>query len=318
VCDMQAVCPNALLMNYTNPMSILTWAVYEAFPRQRVVGLCHNIQNTARELASYLDVDPSRLSYDCAGINHMTWFLRLMVDGQDAYPRLFKAAEDPATFAKDKVRFELMRCLGWFVSESSEHTAEYTPYFLRRDDQIEAYDVPVDDYIRRSERNLRRYAETRAKLLAGEGFLLERSEEYGAVIIQAMLTDRPALIYGNVANTGLISNLPEGCCVEVPVVVDRNGLRPVHVGKLPPELAAHCAPHVFVQELTVRAALEGSRARVYRAAMLDRHAASVLSLREIRMMTDELIEAHGPALPARITAGTDAVGAEEMLRASVP
>lgn len=315
--DMQAVCPGALLMNYTNPMSILTWAVYEAFPQQRVVGLCHNIQNTARELASYLDIEPSRLSYDCAGINHMTWFMRLMIDGRDAYPRLFEAANDPEVFARDKVRFELMRSLGWFVSESSEHTAEYTPYFLRREDQIEAYDVPVDDYIGRSERNLRRYAETRAKLLAGESFPLERSEEYGSVIIQAMLTGEPALIYGNVANTRLIENLPERCCVEVPVVVDRNGLRPVHVGKLPPELAAHCAPHVFVQELTVRAALEGSRDRVHRAAMLDRHAASVLSLSEIRMMTDELIAAHGPALPAGIRAGSDSVGADERLQASV-
>ena len=300
VADMQAVCPNALLMNYTNPMSILTWAVYQAFPQQRVVGLCHNVQFTAEDLAEYLKVDLARLSYDCAGINHMTWFLRLMIDGQDAYPKLFEAAEDPEIFAKDKIRFELMRHLGRFVSESSEHTAEYTPYFLRRDDQIAAYDVPVDEYIRRSERNLRRYAETRRKLLAGESFPLERSAEYGSVIIHAMVTGQTALIYGNVRNDRLIENLPEGCCVEVPVVVDRNGLRPVHVGNLPPELAAHCAPHVFVQHLTVRAALEGDRASVHRAAVLDRHAASVLSLSEIQAMTEELIQAHGPAMPLGI------------------
>ena len=316
VADMQAVCPDATLLNYTNPMSILTWAVYKAFPRQRVVGLCHNVQFTADDLAGYLGVDVARLSYDCAGINHMTWFLRLMIDGEDAYPRLFEAAENPAIYAKDKVRFELLRHLGRFVSESSEHTAEYTPYFLRRDDQIAEFDVPVDEYVRRSERNLQRYAETRRKLLAGESFPLERSAEYGATIIDAMVTGKTALVYGNVENTRLIENLPEGCCVEVPVVVDRNGLRPVHVGNLPPELAAHCAPHVFVQDLTVRAALEGDRERVYRAAMLDRHAASVLSMREIRAMADELIEAHGDAMPAGIRARGNARFPGEGLRAA--
>ena len=300
VTDMRAVCPHALLMNYTNPMSILTWAVARAFPEQRVVGLCHNIQNTAQDLSEYLKVDVARLSYDCAGINHMTWFNRLMIDGKDAYPALFEAARDPAIFARDKIRFELLRHLGRFVSESSEHTAEYTPYFLRRDDQIAAFDVPVDDYIRRSERNLKRYAETRRALLAGESFDLERSTEYGAVIIKAEVTGKLAMIYGNVSNTGLIDNLPPGCCVEVPVAVDHNGLRPLHVGTLAPELAAHCAPHVFVQELTVRAALEGDRDAVYRAAMLDRHAASVLTLADIRAMTDELIEAHGDMMPQGI------------------
>ena len=183
------------------------------------------------------------------------------------------------------------------MSESSEHTAEYTPYFLRRDDQITAYAVPVDEYVRRSEENLRRYAATRQALLAGESLALRPSEEYGARIIHAMLTNEPALIYGNVRNTGLITNLPPDCCVEVPVVVDRNGLRGCHVGALPPELAAHCAPHVYVQHLVVRAALDGDRARVYRAAMLDRHAASTLSIREIRAMVDDLIAAHGTALP---------------------
>ena len=298
--DMRAVCPGALLLNYTNPMSILTWAVYRAFPEQRVVGLCHNVQHTARDLASYLGVERSRLSYDCAGINHMTWFMRLEIDGKDAYPRLHRAANSPEIYARDKIRFELLQQLGRFVSESSEHTAEYTPYFLRRDDQIAEFDVPVDDYIHRSERNLQRYAETRHKLLAGESFPLERSDEYGASIISGMVTNEPQLIYGNVRNTRLIWNLPEDCCVEVPVIVDRNGLRACHVGALPPELAAHCAPHVFVQDLTVRAAIEGDRDAVYQAAMLDRHAASVLSLREIRALVDELIEAHGTAMPQGI------------------
>ncbi len=297
VAEMRELCPGAVLLNYTNPMSILTWAVYRAFPEQRIVGLCHNVQYTARDLASYLGIDLERLSYHCAGINHMTWFLKLEVDGRDAYPALRQAMADPKIYARDKVRFELMRVLGWFVSESSEHTAEYTPYFLRRPDQIEAFDVPVDEYVRRSERNLQRYAETRRRLIAGEAFPLERSAEYASLIIRAMVTGEPELIYGNVENTRLIDNLPEGCCVEVPVIVDRNGLRPCHIGALPPELAAHCAPHVFVQDLTVSAGLDGDRARVHRAAVLDRHAASVLSLSEIGAMVDELIAAHGDAMP---------------------
>ncbi len=300
VADMRELCPEALLLNYTNPMSILTWAVYRAFPEQKVVGLCHNIQFTARDLAEYLDVDIARLSYDCGGINHMTWFLRLMIDGKDAYPALKEAAKNPEIFAKDKIRFELMKHLGRFVSESSEHTAEYTPYFLRDDSQIAEFDVPVDEYVRRSVRNLRRYAETREKLLAGDSFPIERSAEYGASIIHAMVTGKPAIIYGNVENKGLIDNLPEGCCVEVPVVVDFNGLRPLHVGTLPPELAAHCAPHVFVQHLTVRAALEGDRKSVYQACVLDRHAASVLTLRQIRALADDLIDAHGQSMPEGI------------------
>ncbi len=300
VADMRELCPDALLMNYTNPMSILTQAVYERYPDQKVVGLCHNVQNTANELAEYLSVEPERLNYDCAGINHMTWFLKLRIDGEDAYPRLREAMNDPAIVAKDKVRFELMRTFGWFVSESSEHNAEYTPYFLKSSATIAEYDVPVDDYVRRSERNLRRYAETRRKLMAGETFDLKRSVEYGSLIVHAMATGKPQLIYGNVRNTGLIDNFPRDCCVEVPIVVDRNGLRPCHVGTLPPELAGYCAPHVYVQDLTVKAALGGSRERVHRAAVLDRHAASVLSLAEIRAMVDEMIDAHGDAMPAGI------------------
>lgn len=157
--------------------------------------------------------------------------------------------------------------------------------------------MPVDEYIRRSKANMRDYAATRRALLAGETLHLRPSVEYGARIINAMATNEPALFYGNVRNTRLIDNLPENCCVEVPVVADRNGLRPCHVGTLPPELAAHCAPHVFVQELVVRAALDGDRDRVYRAALLDRLAPSVLSIAEIRAMVDELIAAHGAALP---------------------
>jgi alpha-galactosidase len=295
--EMATLCPTATLLNYTNPMSILTRAVYEAFPKLPVVGLCHNVQFTARDLAGYLKVASERLSYRCGGINHMCWFLDLQIDGKDAYPQLWQAMEDPAIYAEDKVRFELMKWYGRFISESSEHNAEYNGYFLKRDDQIAAFDVPIDEYVRRSERNLRRYAETRAKLLAGEPFPIERSVEYGSLIIHAIVTGRQRLIYGNVRNDRLIDNLPEGCCVEVPVVVDRNGLQPVRIGALPPQLAGYCAPHTYSQDLVVRAAIEEDPAHLYQATLLDPQIATALTLAEIRRLVDAMLTAHADMLP---------------------
>jgi alpha-galactosidase len=300
--EMEELCPRALLLNYTNPMSILMEALYTAHPEIKSVGLCHSVPYTAREIASYIGVDNEELLYECAGINHIAWMTRLEVDGEDAYPRLFEAMEVPEIYARDKVRFELMRRLGYFVTESSEHNAEYTPYFLRDDALIERFDVPVDDYVRRSERNLLRYGEIRRKLLAGDSFALERSVEYGSLIIHSLVTGQSRTIYGNVENTNLVTNLPKGCCVEVPILVDEAGLRPCYFGDLPPQLAATCAPHTAVQNLTVRAALEGKREHVYHAVMLDRHAPSVLSLDEMAAMVDELIEAHGDALPESLRA----------------
>ena len=305
--EMRQLCPEALLMNYTNPMSMLMEALYTAHPEVKSVGLCHSIPYTAREISSYIGVDHEQLLYECAGINHIAWMIRLEVDGEDAYPLLFAALEDPDVYAKDKVRFELMRRFGYFVTESSEHNAEYTPYFLKDDAKIEVFDVPVDEYIRRSEENLAAYAETRQRLLDGAIFPLERSVEYGSLIIHSFVTGEARAIYGNVENTGLVTNLPDGCCVEVPILVDGTGLHHCRVGGLPPQCAAACAPHTAVQNLTVRAALEGRRDHVYHAAMLDRHAPSVLSLDEIAAMVDELIEAHGDTMPEGIrTAGAGA------------
>jgi alpha-galactosidase len=295
--EMGELCPEALLLNYTNPMGILMEALYTARSEVKSVGLCHSVPLTAREISSYLGIDHEELLYECAGINHIAWMTRLEVAGADAYPLLFAAMEDPDTYAKDKVRFELMRRFGYFVTESSEHNAEYTPYFLRDDELVKRYDVPVDEYIRRSEANLLEYAKTREKLLAGESFPLERSVEYGSLLVHSIVTGEARMVYASIENTNLVENLPRGCCVEVAVAVDGTGLRPCHYGELPPQLAAHCAPHVAVQDLTVRAALEGNRDHVYHAAMLDRHAASVLSLDEIAAVVDELIEAHGDALP---------------------
>jgi len=298
--EMEELCPGALLLNYTNPMSMLTWAVYRAHPSVPVVGLCHNVPYTVREIASYIGVPHEELAYDGAGINHIVWLTRLEYGGEDAYPLLFTAMENLEVYAKDRVRFELMRRFGYFVTESSEHNAEYTPYFLRDDGLIERYGVPVDEYVRRSEENLVEYAETRRKLIAGEEFPLERSVEYGSLIVHSMVTGEARMVYASIENTNLVENLPRGCCVEVAVAVDGTGLRPCHYGELPPQLAAHCAPHAAVQDLTVRAALEGNRDHVYHAAMLDRHASSVLSLDEIAAVVDELIEAHGDSMPQGI------------------
>jgi alpha-galactosidase len=298
--EMEELCPGAILLNYTNPMSMLTWAVYKAHPSVPVVGLCHNVPYTIREIASYIGVPHEEMAYDGAGINHIVWLTRLECGGEDVYPRLLAAMEDPEIYAKDKVRFELMRRFGYFVTESSEHNAEYTPYFLRDDELVKRYDVPVDEYIRRSEANLVEYAKTREKLLAGESFPLERSVEYGSLIVHSVVTGEARMVYASIENTNLVENLARGCCVEVAVAVDGTGLRPYHYGELPPQLAAHCAPHAAVQDLTVRAALEGNRDHVYHAAMLDRHDASVLSLEEIADVVDELIEAHGDALPEGI------------------
>src|SRR5215207_9189148 len=240
--EMLELCPDALLLNYTNPMSMLTWSVYKACPDVRVVGLCHNVPYTTREIASYIGVPHEELVYEGAGINHIVWLTRLEVDGEDAYPRLFEAMKDPEVYARDKVRFELMRRFGYFVTESSEHNAEYTPYFLRDDELVKRYDVPVDEYIRRSEANLVEYAKTREKLLAGESFPLERSVEYGSLIVHSVVTGEARMVYASIENTNLVENLARGCCVEVAVAVDGTGLRPCHYGELPPQLAAESCP----------------------------------------------------------------------------
>ncbi len=300
--ELRELAPRAVLLNYSNPMSMITWAVYRAFPEQQVVGLCHNVQHTAEDLARYLDVAPNRLSYDCAGINHMTWFLRLELDGEDAYPALRRAAERPDVVSQDRVRFEILKQFGWFVSESSRHFAEYGPYFLKSDSEIERLHIPIALSIKLAEERGERYRQDRAHLLAGGGFPFEKSVEYGAEIIHSMVTNTPTLIYGNIENKGHITNLPDGACVEIPVVVDANGFRGSIVGDLPPELAAQCVPHVFVQDLIGRAVIEQNRELVHRAAILDRHLPSVLPLHRIRSLVDELLTIHAPMLPPGLRA----------------
>ncbi|MEO8687413.1 MAG: alpha-glucosidase/alpha-galactosidase [Solirubrobacteraceae bacterium] len=294
--DMAELCPDAWLLNYTNPMAMLCQAYAHGSPHTKVVGLCHSIQHTTRQLAEYVGVPFEEITFLGAGVNHQSFILRFERDGEDLYPRLDAAIEaDPEL--RRKVRVELYRRFGYFPTESSEHSAEYLPWLMRDDAALERFRIPVDEYVRRSEENLVLYEEIKASLRDGEGFEIERSLEYAPLIVHAMTTGQPQVIYGNVINEGLIDNLPAGACVEVPCVVDRTGVQPTRVGALPAQCAALNRTFLNVVELTVRAALEGRRDHVYHAAMLDPNASGSLDLDTIRTICDELIEAHGDALP---------------------
>jgi len=294
--DMARACPDAWLLNYTNPMAMLCWSVYEGSPIQRVVGLCHSVQHTTRRLAELVGVPFEDVTFLGAGINHQSFILRFERGGENLYPLLDEAIARDPELART-VRAELYRRLGYYPTESSEHGAEYLPWFMRHDEMIERFRIPVGEYVRRSEENLVEYERVRAALADGEGFEIERSLEYGSLIIHSIETGTERVIYGNVRNSGLIENLPDGCCVEVPCIVDRTGVQATHVGALPPQLAALNRTFANVCELTVRAALEGNREHVYHAAMLDPNTAASLTLDEIERLVDELLAAHRDALP---------------------
>jgi alpha-galactosidase len=294
--DMAEECPDAWLLNYTNPMAMLCWAVYEGSSINRVVGLCHSVQGTTRRLAELVGVPFDEVTFLGAGINHQSFILRFERGGENLYPLLDAAIERDPELART-VRAEMYRRLGYFPTESSEHGAEYVPWFMRHDELVERYRISVGEYVQRSEENMREYEHIRSVLAAGEGFEIERSLEYASLIIHSIETGTERVVYGNVRNSGLIDNLPDGCCVEVPCLVDRTGVQPTHVGALPPQLAALNRTFANVCELTVRAALEGKPEHVYHAAMLDPNTAASLTLDEIGALVDELLDAHRHALP---------------------
>ncbi len=249
--DMAELCPDAWLLNYTNPMAMLVQAYGHGSPHTKVVGLCHSIQHTTRQLAEYVGVPFEEVTFLGAGVNHQSFILRFERDGEDLYPALDAAiAADPEL--QRKVRVELYRRFGYFPTESSEHSAEYLPWLMRDDAALERFRIPVDEYVRRSEENLELYEEIKAKLRSGEGFEIEQSVEYAPLIVHAMTTGQPQVIYGNVINEGLIDNLPAGACVEVPCVVDRTGVQPTRIGALPAQCAALNRTFLNVVELTVR------------------------------------------------------------------
>ena len=297
--DMEEVCPDVTFLNYVNPMAMITWAVLKA-TRIKTVGLCHSVQGTAWQLEQYMGIPRGELTYRCAGINHMAFYLELQHKGEDVYPLLRKAVQRPEVWRKDQVRFELFRRLGYFVTESSEHSAEYNPYFIRRDrpDLISRFSIPIDELPRRYEVQAAWWEQMRQQLLDGTAeFTPEHSGEYASLIIHSMETNTPRVIYGNVLNTGLITNLPDGCCVEVPCLVDANGLQPTVIGALPLQLTALQMSNINVQGLVVEAVLTGNREHVYHAAMFDPHTAAELTLDQIYTLVDELFEAHGAMIP---------------------
>jgi alpha-galactosidase len=303
--DMQEVCPDALLMQYVNPMAINCWAIKEIAPEIRNVGLCHSVQHTAGHLAECLGEDIGEINYLSAGINHIAFFLKyekLHADGrrEDLYPRLKALAAEGNVPEDDRVRFDALKRLGFFVTESSEHFSEYTSWYIkdRRPELINELNIPLDEYIRRCEVQISEWHALRQDLEGGKPIDVCRSNEYAAGIIHAATTGKPALIYGNVPNAGLIENLPPECIVEVPCHVDRNGIQPIRIGRIPSQLAAVMKLSISVQELTVEAALTGKRDRIYQAALLDPHTSAELSPDEIWRMVDDLIERHGDLLPA--------------------
>jgi alpha-galactosidase len=298
--DIEELAPDAWLLQYVNPMAILCSAVARA-SSVKTVGLCHSVQGTLGDIARDVGVPRDEIDFLCAGINHMAFYLRLERDGQDLYPELRRVLEEGHVPEWNRVRYELLRHFGYFVTESSEHFAEYTPWFIKgaRPELIERFNIPLDEYLARCERQIAEWEQLRERLVAGNGEIRTTpSNEYGGGIIRAIETGEDFEFNGNVPNTGrLISNLAEDVCVEVPCTANASGITPHAVGALPPQLAGLIETNVNVQRLTVEASLTGNREHVYHAAALDPHTAAELPLDEIRALVDRLLEEHGALVP---------------------
>lgn len=323
--DMLEVCPRAILLQYVNPMAINTWAIAEKFPAIRQVGLCHSVQGTAWELARDLDIPVEDIRYRAAGINHMAFYLQFehrQKDGSyiDLYPALKHGYRD-GRFPKpshwnprcpNKVRYEMLMRLGYFVTESSEHFAEYTPYFIKegRDDLIEKFGIPLDEYPKRCVEQIARWKKDAAALRSATAIRVEASHEYASSIVNSVWTGEPSVIYGNQRNNGCVTSLPAECATEVPCLVDDRGIQPTHVGGLPPQLTALIRTNINVQELTVRALVTENREHIYHAAMMDPHTAAELDLQQIWDLVDDLLAAHGTWLPEFARAGKPLKAAE--------
>jgi len=324
---MEKVCPNALLLNFTNPMSMCMWYI-NSISKIKNIGLCHSIPNTIREMCKYINVPFDEVNYKVAGINHMAWVLNFKRNGEDLYPKLREAMNIKEIWEKDPVRFEVMRHFSYFVTESSEHMAEYVPYFLKDEKLIKKLNIPIREYVRRLELNEKVYEANKAYYLEGKKDMKDvgekmridyysrqgknvseltenstkpkRSNEYAVQIIHALKTLETSdntIVYGIVPNRGMIANLPYECMVEIPINVDKNGLQPVYVGELPPQLASLNIMNINVQNMAVKAALTKDRDYIHYAALIDPLASSILSMDQTHDMVEELIVAHKRHLP---------------------
>ena len=306
--DMAEVCPDAWFITYVNPLAMITGAMLQATPI-KAVGLCHSVQGCARWLLHHVGMLDSvkKLQWKIAGINHQSWLLEITDGGKDLYPEIKKRAarmnrdarKKGAPKHNDMVRFEVMRRLGYYVTESSEHSAEYMPYWIKRlyPELIEEFNIPLDEYPRRCVAQIEGWKKRRDELVTNAQLSHRRTGEYCSYIMEAMETDVPFRIGGNVLNTGLIPNLPRKACVEVPCMVDRNGVQGCYVGDLPEQCAAMNRTNINPQLLTIEAVLTRKKDAIYHAAMMDPHTASELSLDQIIALCDDLIEAHGDMLP---------------------
>ena len=310
--DMLEVCPHAILLQYVNPMAINTWAIADKYPQIRQVGLCHSVQGTAYELARDLELPLEDIRYRAAGINHMAFFLQFehrQGDGtyRNLYPDLLRGYEEgrlpkPSHWnsrCPNKVRYEMLKRLGYFVTESSEHFAEYTPYFIKegREDLIERFGIPLDEYPKRCIEQVERWKSEADTYRKARTIEVKASHEYASSIVNSVWTGEPSVIYGNLRNNGCITSLPDACAAEVPCVVDQNGIQPTFIGDLPPQLTALIRTNINVQELTVKALMTEKREYIYHAAMMDPHTAAELDLQQIWDLVDQLIAAHGQWLP---------------------
>jgi alpha-galactosidase len=306
--DTERLAPNAYVLNYTNPMSIMCLAGSRAVSLP-IVGLCHSVQGTSKQLARYMDIPYEEMKFRCAGINHLAFFTELTRHGEDLYPLLRERAHDSAIYEQDPVRFEIMLQFGAFVTESSGHFSEYLPYFRKRPDLIEKYCRKgylgeTGFYANNWPQWRENGAERIRRMLNGQDeIVIKRGHEYGSYIIEAIEYNKPTVIYGNVPNTGLIDNLPNTGLVEVAVLVDRNGFQPTHFGPLPPQMAALDSAHIFVHELVVTAILEQNREAAVHALRLDPLTAAVCSPAEIRQMFDEMAETEAAYLPDWVQQG---------------
>ena len=315
--DMEELCPDALLLNYANPMASLMWAVNKV-TKIKSVGLCHSVQATTRQIAGYIGAGPwenypfceedweiffyapvpDNINFYVAGINHMAWYLKYEVDGEDAYPKIFKAYNDQKSYEADAVRFEILKHFGYFVTESPNHMSEYVPYFRKNPDMVKRFLKRRWDYLeicKQKKGDLE--PELQRQINGEEKIKIRTSVEYGSHIIHSMVTGKPTRVNGNVNNSGLITNLPMNCCVEVPCLVDKNGINPCYVGELPPQLAALNRTNINVQSLTVEAALNSNKKAAKHAVMVDPLTSALLTLDEISKLVDEMFDAEKQWLP---------------------